>query len=501
MKLQQLLKGLTQDREYEDHHVAGLSLNTQRIQPGELFIALKGHQKDGRVYIKEAIQKGASAVLCEAQGLNAFVHETNHQVPVIPINNLAEKLSLLADKFYEEPSHTMKVIGVTGTNGKTTVSYLLSQCLSRLNKPCAVLGTLGYGFVPALTPSGLTTPDAISLQKYLKELKEHGAKAVAMEVSSHGLAQNRVSHVAFSSAIFTNLTQDHLDYHGDMQTYGQAKQKLFRFSSLEHAIINADAEYYPKILQTIERDIPVVLHTIENKPTFSSSPSSLAFIMCKQLTLDQNGISAVVDTPWGQGILRSSLLGKFNLSNLLAVLAELCLQGSDLHDALEALVEAFPAPGRMQRFKNTNTAQVIVDYAHTPDALENALKAARYHCQGRLWCIFGCGGDRDKNKRGKMGDIAARYADCVVLTNDNPRTENPSQIIDDILKGIPATFSQKVIIEENREAAIKYAIEQALGEDTLLIAGKGHEDYQIIGDKTFRFSDAECVSTFLKERT
>lgn len=500
MKLQQLLQGLTEYREYEDHHVSGLSLNTQHIQPGELFIALKGHQHDGRTYIKEAIARGASAIICEAQGLEAFHAVCSQATPIIPITNLTNKLSTLAARFYEKPSAGMKVIGITGTNGKTTSSFLLSQSLSRLNISCAVLGTLGYGFVHSLSHSALTTPDAISLQRQLKELKEQGAAAVAMEVSSHGLVQERVSGVEFCSAIFTNLTQDHLDYHGNMEAYGQAKQKLFQFPSLKRAIINADSDYYQKILRSIRRDIPIVLHTVQNKLAFGPSQrSSLFIVTTKKVDLDQKGITAVIQTPWGQGTLRSPLLGLFNLSNLLGVVAELCLQGVDLKDALGALSQSYPPPGRMQRLGGITTPQVIVDYAHTPDALENALKAARRHCRRRLWCVFGCGGDRDKDKRAKMGHIAGLYADKIVITNDNPRTENPRNIIDDILQGITAESYEKIFVEEDRKSAIEYAIGRALAVDIILVAGKGHEDYQIIGDKKFPFSDVECVKTLLKE--
>ncbi|MBN9288481.1 MAG: UDP-N-acetylmuramoyl-L-alanyl-D-glutamate--2,6-diaminopimelate ligase [Gammaproteobacteria bacterium 39-13] len=500
MKLQQLLQGLAEYREHEDHHVSGLSLNTQHIQPGELFIALKGHQHDGRTYIKEAISRGASAIICEAQGLEAFHYVASREMPIIPVSNLASKLSTLASRFYDKPSAAMKVIGITGTNGKTTSSFLLSQSLSRLNIPCAVLGTLGYGFLHSLSHSALTTPDALSLQRHLKELKDQGAEAVAMEVSSHGLAQDRVSSIEFCSAIFTNLTQDHLDYHGNMEAYGQAKQKLFQFPSLKRAIINADSDYYPKIMRVIRRDIPIILHTVQSKlSAVPSQRSSLLAITLKQLDLDQKGITAVVETPWGQGILRSPLLGMFNVSNLLGVLAELCLQGADLKNALAALSQSYPPPGRMQRLGGITTPQVIIDYAHTPDALENALKAARKHCRRRLWCVFGCGGDRDKDKRAKMGHIAGLYADRIVITNDNPRTENPRSIIDGILEGLSAEHHDKIFVEEDRQSAIEHAISRALAVDTILVAGKGHEDYQIIGDQKFPFSDVECVKTLLKE--
>jgi UDP-N-acetylmuramoyl-L-alanyl-D-glutamate--2,6-diaminopimelate ligase len=307
--------------------------------------------------------------------------------------------------------------------------------------------------------------------------------------------------VQFKSAIFTNLTQDHLDYHGNMHEYGRAKQKLFQFPSLERAVVNGDSDYYYKILQAMRRDFPVVVYTLNKTladiPRFQKS--SILPITTKNIESEQKGMSALVETPWGKGKLKSPLLGQFNLSNLLGVLAELCLQGCDFEAALNALSHAHAAPGRMQRLGGVRTPQVIIDYAHTPDALENALKSARTHCRRRLWCVFGCGGDRDKDKRAKMGNIAAAYADRVVVTSDNPRTENPMQIIEDILQGVELVHSEKIVVEENRESAIEYAINHTLAVDTILIAGKGHEDYQIIGQTKFPFSDADCVNKLLSE--
>ncbi|MBI2791707.1 MAG: UDP-N-acetylmuramoyl-L-alanyl-D-glutamate--2,6-diaminopimelate ligase [Gammaproteobacteria bacterium] len=501
MKLQQLLQDLTEYCEGEDNHVVGLSLNTKQLQPGELFIAIPGHSNDGRSYINDAIANGARAIVVEADGLAAFSYQSSSLVPVIPIKNLSAKLDIIATRFYNDPSRELQVTGVTGTNGKTTTCYLLAQALSRLGISCGVMGTLGFGFIDSLQDCQLTTPDAISLQKYLKNLKDKGAKAVGMEVSSHGLAQARVNSVQFKSAIFTNLTQDHLDYHGNMHEYGRAKQKLFQFPSLERAVVNGDSEYCQKILQAMRRDFPVVVYTLNKTladiPRFQKS--SILPITTKNIELEQKGMSAIIETPWGKGKLKSPLLGQFNLSNLLGVLAELCLQECDFEAALHALSHAHAAPGRMQRLGGVRTPQVIIDYAHTPDALENALKSARTHCRRRLWCVFGCGGDRDKDKRAKMGGIAATYADRVVVTSDNPRTEDPMQIIEDILQGVELVHSEKIVVEENRESAIEYAISHTLAVDTILIAGKGHEDYQIIGQTKFPFSDAHCVNKLLSE--
>lgn len=497
MKLHTLVQDLVKYGDIPAIPIAGLSLYSNRICPGELFIAVKGQFFDGRAYIHHAIARGASAVICEAQGLQAFaIHQAD--IPIIAIDNLSKKLPLIAKRFYGDPSQTLEITGVTGTNGKTTTCYLLAQCLNHLGVSCGVIGTLGYGFIPDLnTDCSLTTPDVISLQKYLCELKTQGAQTIAMEVSSHGLAQNRVNSIPFSSAMFTNLTQDHLDYHGNMQDYGNAKQKLFQFASLKRVILNADQVFTQKIIQHIVPAIRVVLYSVNPTiPDFSSSAPYLT-ITVKHWHCNEQGLRAWVETPWGIGELRSSLLGEFNLSNLLGVLAELCLQGFAFKDALEALSHAQSAPGRMQSLGTEEMPQIIVDYAHTPDALEKALLAARLHCQGRLWCVFGCGGDRDKDKRAKMGKIASDYADNIVLTSDNPRTENPQQILHEIQLGIDKeqiTFA----IEENRKEAIHYAIARASAQDTILIAGKGHENYQIIGDKKLPFSDIEQAKAALK---
>lgn len=498
MKLKLLLQDLTDYPIPEDSQVTGLSLNSKHIQPGELFIALKGTAHDGRVFIPQAITQGARAIVCEAQGLKDFFIGISPKIPVIPIENLDQHLATLTQRYYGEPHHDLQLLGVTGTNGKTTTTYLLAQALTKLGIPCAVLGTTGYGFVNKLSECGLTTPDIISLAKYFSSLKKKGAKAVAMEVSSHGLEQNRVKHVNFCSAIFTNLTQDHLDYHGTMENYGRAKQKLFLFPSLERAILNADAPFSEKILPLIARHVPVALCSLNPSFRIKQSREQTYAIYAKEMNLTPKGITALIQTPWGQGRLNSPLLGEFNLNNLLGVIAELCLREIKLADALEALSQATAPPGRMQRFGGVHAPQVIVDYAHTPDALENVLQAARVHCRRKLWCVFGCGGDRDKDKRAKMGAIAAKYADRIVLTNDNPRHEPPQQIIGEIIQGL-AGAAHKVTIEEDRKKAIAYAISQSLPVDTILVAGKGHENYQIVGHTVLPFDDAQVVKTLLNE--
>jgi len=498
MKLTELLQGWVKCED-DDISISGLTLNTQQIQAGDLFIAIKGQHFDGRIYLQEAIAKGASAIVCEAQGINAFLSSTSNAIPIIPVMDLDSLLGKLAKRFYGDPSKNLDVIGVTGTNGKTTSSYVLAQALTRLKKPCGVLGTLGYGFIPHLTHCALTTPDAVSLQKYIYQLKNEGAKAVAMEVSSHGLMQNRVNALEIKSALFTNLTQDHLDYHITMEAYGRAKQKLFQFPSLQRAVINADSPYAEKVLRAITHKIEIASYSLQPTMHHAQAFKNTLPICVKSLTQNHKGIVAELDTAWGAGILRSPLLGEFNVSNLLGVLGELCLEGFSLDEALHALSFTTSAPGRMQRLGGICTPQVIIDYAHTPDALEKALKAARVQCERRLWCVFGCGGDRDKDKRAQMGQIAAQYADRIVITSDNPRTEDPGTIIDEIWQGITAEQNENAIKETDRKSAIEYAIKHALPVDTILIAGKGHENYQIIGEKLLPFSDAKIACEFLGE--
>lgn len=498
MKLSALLAGWLVCPERWDKEIRGLALHSQQVQLGDLFIALAGDRQDGRRYVEEAVQRGAAAVLCEERGLDDFSVAAWGPIPVLSLPNLRVCLEDIAVKFYGDPGASLKIVGVTGTNGKTTSTFLLAQTQTRLGVRTAVLGTLGYGMVGQLHATNLTTPDPVSLQKYLAQLQAAGVKAVAMEVSSHGLAQNRVKSLRFESALFTNLTQDHLDYHQTMEDYGQAKARLFRVPSLRRAIINADSEYAEKMLSATRSDLPVVWYSqrpeIERK--FSKEREWWG-ITVQDFAQNAKGIMATVKTPWGTTVLRSALFGQFNLSNLLGVLGELCAQGFSLSEVTEALALALPPPGRMQRLGGVRDPLILIDYAHTPDALENALKAARLHTKRRLWCVFGCGGERDKDKREKMGKLAGQWADNIILTNDNPRREDPTMILDNILQGFSIKCLEKVVVEADRAKAIHYVLTHALPVDTVLIAGKGHEDYQDIGGRKIPFSDVSCVEKIL----
>lgn len=492
MNIQQLLYEFVDDpTQIQDLsvEVKGLCLDTQKIIPGDLFFAFKGQTQDGRTYLEKAIQKGACALVVERENLQNFPSYLTSTIPVIAIEGLHEKISEIAGRYYGDPSHDLTVIGITGTNGKTTCAHLLANALTSLGKPCAVIGTL---------TQALTTPDAITLQAQLAAFKAQGMKAVAIEVSSHGLEQYRVQGIHFDSAIFTNLTQDHLDYHGSMEAYGAAKKKLFHFKTLKRMILNIQDPFTFELLNglPILTGCPTVLYTRESNIPVEFRSHYLA-ITSSKIQFNPQGILAQIATPWGQEILCSKLLGDFNLSNLLCVLAELCFQDVSLTQAVNALSQLSAPVGRMQKFGGATMPLVLVDYAHTPDALYNALKVAREYCVHRLWCVFGCGGDRDRLKRPQMGQIAAKMADKIIITNDNPRHESEKQIIMDILQGIPSEYRDHIMIQEDRKEAIEYAIHHALVQDVILIAGKGHEAYQLIGDHTMVFSDSACVQACL----
>ncbi|ROQ20832.1 UDP-N-acetylmuramoylalanyl-D-glutamate--2,6-diaminopimelate ligase [Marinimicrobium koreense] len=477
--------------------IQGLTLNSRQVQPGDAFVALKGAVHDGRDYIKDAVANGAVAVLVDVDA-PADVQS----VPVVALPNLAGQLSELANRLYQSPSEAVKVFGVTGTNGKTTCSLLMAQLAAVHWGAAGVIGTLGYGLLKADEPSadqfaglehtGLTTPDALSVQKTLCSLVDQGAQVVAMEVSSHSLVQGRVAAVKMAAALFTNLSHDHLDFHGDLIRYGAAKARLLEQPGLQVAVINRDDAWAASLANQVPEGVQVVSYALDD-------PQADVYVTDR--VEQRAGISALINTPWGQGELHSPLLGEFNLSNLLGVIATLCAAGMALEDILAAVPGLVPAPGRMEPVvldEQRQDVQVVVDYAHTPDALENTLKALSHHNTGRLWCVFGCGGDRDRAKRPKMGRLAERYSDYVVVTNDNPRSEDPAQIAADILRGMDNDHQCLVIAD--RAQAIDLAIQQARPGDTVLVAGKGHEDYQIFARETLAFSDCEQVRQSLQRR-
>jgi UDP-N-acetylmuramoyl-L-alanyl-D-glutamate--2,6-diaminopimelate ligase len=483
MYLSELLKGLAKIEAAQECDIQGLSQDTRTLKSGDLFFACAGTQDDGRKYIAEAIKKGAHAILVEADSEQKLKIKTN--VPIIYLSNLNAHIGLIAARFYDYPSRDMKIIGVTGTNGKTSCTHFIAASLKMLNIPCGIIGTLGNGLYGELKHSIHTTPDAIALQKILSDFKKQGIKYVAMEVSSHAIAQDRINGLEFFIALFTNLTRDHLDYHGDMENYARVKRSLFTRKGLQHCILNADDRYGRSWLKELTGDISVYAYSLESPV---ADIHSIPITYLHHANFDNNGITASVHTPWGDGLLHNShIVGKFNLSNLLAVLTVLGILDIPLEIILACLSQLQGVPGRMEAIKTHEKPLVIVDYSHTPDALEQALLAIRDHCHGKLWCVFGCGGDRDRGKRPLMGKIAEQHADQLVITDDNPRSEEPKKIIADIMGGIEN--KAKTVIEHDRRRAIAHAISCAQSDDVILIAGKGHETYQIIGKERLPFSD------------
>ncbi len=464
---------------------AGLSADSRLVNPGDVFLAFPGDVHDGRHYIPQALAAGAGAVVWEAEGYR-WTFATD--LPNLPVPGLRALAAELAAHWYGHPSRALWMTGITGTNGKTSVAHWLGHALTAWGRPSAILGTLGNGLVGALAPSSHTTPDCVQLQRLLADYLAAGAQAAVMEVSSHGLHQGRVQGVHFDVAILTNLSRDHLDYHGDMEAYAQAKARLFGWPGLKWAILNQDDAFGQALYQRLEgTGVKRLGYGLRQGDILGSA-----------LRLDHQGIRMAVATPWGRGEIASPLLGEFNAYNLLAVLAGLLAAGVRLEDALRQLGELRPVAGRMQTLRcGAAGPTVVVDYAHTPDALQKTLQALRPLTAGRLWCVFGAGGGRDRGKRPLMGGVAAALADAVVLTSDNPRNEDPAEIIADILAGMPP--GQTAIVD--RAEAIQRAIALASPQDVVLIAGKGHEDYQEIHGVRQPFSDLAIARAALEERS
>ncbi|AJO80503.1 UDP-N-acetylmuramoyl-L-alanyl-D-glutamate--2,6-diaminopimelate ligase [Pseudomonas sp. MRSN 12121] len=451
-----------------------LTLDSRNVRAGDLFLAVPGGKFDGRAHIADALQRGAAAVAYEVEGATVLPIT---DVPLIPVKGLAAQLSSIAGRFYGDPSRSLNLIGVTGTNGKTSVTQLVAQALDLLGQRCGIVGTLGSGFYGALQSGLHTTPNPIAVQATLADLKNSGAKAVAMEVSSHGLDQGRVTALAFDVAVLTNLSRDHLDYHGTMQAYGAAKAKLFGWADLGCRVINIDDEF-GRLLASEEQDSRLITYSLEDPQ---------AYLYCREAQFDDEGVRATLVTPQGEHHLRSTLLGRFNLSNVLAAVGALLGLEYPLDEILRVLPKLEGPAGRMQRLGGGSQPLVVVDYAHTPDALEKVLLALRPHAKGRLLCLFGCGGDRDRGKRPLMAEVVERLADGVLVTDDNPRTEDPLQIFDDIRVGFSAV--DKVDFVAGRGPAIAQLIAGASADDVVVLAGKGHEDYQEINGVRLDFSD------------
>lgn len=467
-----------------------MTLDSRSAASGDLFIAVAGHHADGRRFIPQAIAQGVAAVIAEAEGeaSDGDIREI-HGVPVIYLAQLPQRLSALAGRFYQQPAEKMKLIGVTGTNGKTTTTQLIAQWANLLGETAAVMGTVGNGLYGQLAPTENTTGSAVDVQHVLHDLIGHGATLAAMEVSSHGLVQHRVAALPFAAGVFTNLSRDHLDYHGDMQSYESAKWLLFSEHQVGAAIINADDEVGRRWLANLPDAVAVTMAD-------NLQPGCHGrWLKATAVNYHDGGAHIRFSSSWGEGEFDSRLMGAFNVSNLLLALATLLSLDYPLDALVSSASQLLPVTGRMEVFSAPDKPTVVVDYAHTPDALEKALEAARLHCKGQLWCVFGCGGDRDKGKRPLMGAIAEQFADVVVITDDNPRSEDPQAIVNDILTGLLDPGRARVVA--GRAQAVTNAIMQAKAEDIVLVAGKGHEDYQIVGNRRLDYSDRDTVARLL----
>jgi UDP-N-acetylmuramoyl-L-alanyl-D-glutamate--2,6-diaminopimelate ligase len=460
--------------------LADLTADSRAVKRGSIFVAYPGTARDGRAFIAEALSRGAAAVLWERRG---FDWQERWEVPNLGVEDLRARISEIAGHVHGNPSDALWMAGVTGTNGKTSVAQWIAQALDALGRRAAVLGTLGNGLVGEAAEAKNTTPDAIVLQRLLAEYLRRGARAAAMEVSSHGLDQGRVAGIKYDVAVFTNLTRDHLDYHGSMEAYAEAKWRLFSARGLAAAVVNLDDEWGSRFAARLAGGRVRLIR-------YGTVPG--ADLRATAIALSEAGVRFRVDSAWGSGELSVPVLGAFNVSNLLAVLGALEAAGISFDDAAAAVARLRPVAGRLERLGGDTLPLVVVDYAHTPDALEKALAALRPAVAPgrRLVCVFGCGGDRDPGKRALMGAAAARLADHVIVTSDNPRGEDPEAIIRQVLEGVPSRKAEAI---GDRQVAIYEAVGHARAGDVVLVAGKGHETYQEIAGVRHPFRDIEVA--------
>lgn len=468
----------------EDIQVAAISMDSRDVMPDSLFIATAKQADVRQQHIDEAVIAGASIIILDAE------HTADSSAPVLKITDLDQQISTIGDRFYGQPSKAMTIVAVTGTNGKTSVSQFIAQSLELVGKPCGVIGTLGVGRLSELRDTGMTTPNPLQLQQALAAMRDDGFKYVAIEASSHALAQGRLNAVAIDIAVLTNLSRDHLDYHGDMQAYAAAKQRLFTLPGIQTAIVNIDDNFG----QTLYEQQPA------NINWQSYSQQKLADWQATQLRFETTGLHFQLSSEATELPVTAGLLGRFNVDNLLATAVVLSALDIEPAEIAHCLSQLQPVSGRMQLMQAANSPAVVVDYAHTPDALAQALSAMRQHLnhQADLWCVFGCGGDRDRGKRPLMGTQAEQLASRLVLTDDNPRSESSDSIIADILSGLQQP--QQAVIQPDRRQAIFYAVAGAANDDMVLVAGKGHEAYQEKQGHKQPFSDVAVVKEALLAR-
>jgi UDP-N-acetylmuramoyl-L-alanyl-D-glutamate--2,6-diaminopimelate ligase len=493
MLLADLVPSLAQNDWARHSPVSALALDSREVEPGALWLALQGGQRHALDHLAEARRRGAAVVLAETS--EAWDRERiaglSDGIRVLPLSGLRREAGEIAARFFGQAAQAMRVVGVTGTNGKTSVAHFLAQALST-RVPTAVLGTVGNGFPGDLKRSSHTTLDAVNLHATLAQQFARGARAVAMEVSSHALHQQRVAGVPFHTAVFTNLSRDHQDYHGSMQAYADEKARLFQGAGLSIAVINTDDAFGARLADDVRRRV----FTVAVGSGAGVVRLGDRYLRIEQVDTRADGLRIGFVSSWGGGELQSHLLGRFNAENLMLALAVLLSWDMPIASAIRSLEQVQAVAGRMMTFVAPGRPRVVVDYAHTPDALEKALGSLRGHVGGRLICVFGCGGDRDRGKRPQMGEVAGRMADRVVLTDDNPRSEDPQAIVREILAGLHDR--RAVHVEHDRARAIQVSIAAADSDDLVLVAGKGHEDYQEIAGERRPFSDMEQVRLALE---
>lgn len=474
----------------EPIQITGLEMDSRRVSPGCLFLACKGHDAHGLHYARQAIEQGAVAIAWEPSDNNGDCADVGElSVPNWPVERLRSLAGEIAARYYDHPSRRLTCVGITGTDGKTSTAYLLAHALGHCGQRAAYMGTLGFGLMDAMALPTHTTPDPIAIQRWLRSLVDAGVPAMVMEVSSHALDQGRTTGVEFDAAILTNIGRDHLDYHGDLARYAAAKRRLFDLPQLQLRAFNRDDPHGAQWAQDFAGS---AVYGIGGE-----SPESGLYALADQVELTTGGLEFVLKTSQGDLPVRSGLFGRFNIYNLLATTLVLLQLGNPLPAIGKALARLGTVPGRMEGFALQDGRLAVVDYAHTPQALAHALESLRAHCQGKLVCVFGCGGDRDRGKRALMGEAAARLADAVVITDDNPRRESPDTIVEHILDGI--ADRHHVQVEHDRERAIRGAVADALPGDVVLIAGKGHETEQVIGADRRPFSDRGLAAQLIQE--
>lgn len=473
--------------------ISGITADSRLLHPGHVFLACQGATSHGLDYIEQAIAAGISAVVWDASTYTDPLPEVPANIPAIGVDKLSDRLGEIANRWFHNPSKDLQVAGITGTNGKTTVAFLIQNCLQALEQKCGYIGTLGSALTLTAGDASMTTPPCIELHAQLAEFRDQGARYAALEVSSHALEQKRVDGVDFDTAVFTNLSRDHIDYHGGMRRYFESKASLFLDRDIRHRIVSIDTEYGEELAERCGQEVIVVATQLDR------DADARQHVFTRAIAATSAGSDISFATSWGDVELSLPLAGEFNVSNAAEVLAYLLCHDIAIHDACAVLEKVCAPPGRMQRVQGPAGASlpsVYVDYSHTPASLEAALGALRGHCTGQLWCVFGCGGDRDRGKRPMMGEIASRLADVSIVTSDNPRTEDPAMIIAEILEGMHSA----TISIEDRGDAIAHALHSASADDTILIAGKGHEDYQVIGTEKQHFSDVEVATSNLEQR-